>query len=348
MSMNTFDKFSVMFWEGNVMIGDTSRPLGQITTDILNLDEDDITEIEKRIKAFLTEMRGLQKQKNDSAVFPLQKKLNAAWDVIFNLPIYRDLAMDDWTSRNLFPMLLADEDKWEESFRDGSDGNQMLREFLSRLEYFAASLRNFIGQIAGMLGLYFEELKRRNASSYAEAYKCYFHDMATAGAGFSFDRQFEQSFSVQVKFTPMSHPKKSGESILAEETEFSSLSHFLYTDFYRGLISGNVPRRCHNCGRYFLLNSGYDTCYCNNIAPGETDRTCRKVGAHKKAQDLSSATPAQIEYRKVYNRLKTRRNRGKISIDEWNTAVARALKLKDRAECGEIDDADLKRLYDQF
>lgn len=348
MSMNTFDKFSVMFWEVNVMIGSTSRPLGQITTDILNFAEDHITEIEKRIKAFLTEMRGLQEQKKDSTVFTVQEKLNAVWDVIFNLPLYCNLPMDDWTSRNLFPMLLADEDKWEELFRDGSDGNQMLREFLSRLEHFAASLRNFKGQIAGMLDLYFEDLKRRNAASYAEAYKRYFHDMATAGAGFSFDRQFEQSFSVQVKFTPMRHPEKSGESILAEETEFSSLSHFLYTDFYRGLIAGNVPRRCHNCGQYFLLNSGYDTCYCNNIAPGETDKTCRKVGAHKKAQDISSATPAQIEYRKVYNRLKTRKNRGKISIDEWNTAVARALELKDRAESGKINEIELKQLYDQF
>lgn len=39
-----------------------------------------------------------------------------------------------------------------------------------------------------------------------------------------------------------------------------------------------LPRRCHNCGKYFLLTNGYNTCYCNNIAPGETERTCRKVG----------------------------------------------------------------------
>lgn len=96
------------------------------------------------------------------------------------------------------------------------------------------------------------------------------------------------------------------------------------------------------------MNRGYNTCYCNNIAPGETAKTCRKIGAHRKAQDLSGATPAQLEYRKVYNRLKTRKNRGKLDADEWNAAVARALDLKDRAERGELGDAELKPLYGKF
>jgi hypothetical protein len=96
------------------------------------------------------------------------------------------------------------------------------------------------------------------------------------------------------------------------------------------------------------LNRGYNTCYCNNIAPGEIEKTCRKVGAHRKAQELSSATPAQVEYRKVYNRLKARKNRGKISVDEWNAAVTKAFDLKDRTERGKIGDSELKRLYDRF
>ena len=64
---------------------------------------------------------------------------------------------------------------------------------------------------------------------------------------------------------------------MAEEATFGSLMDFLQTELYRSLAKGNAPRRCHNCGRYFLLTAGYNTCYCNNIAPGETARTCRKV-----------------------------------------------------------------------
>lgn len=120
-------------------------------------------------------------------------------------------------------------------------------------------------------------------------------------------------------------------------------------EFFRGLSVGNVPRRCHNCGKYFLLTAGYNTCYCNNIAPGETERTCRKVGAHRKeARDRAGRTPAQIEYDRAYNRLKQRKNRKKITIDEWNVAVAKAQGLLERSERGELADEELKQQLDKL
>ena len=85
------------------------------------------------------------------------------------------------------------------------------------------------------------------------------------------------------------------------------------------------------------------TCYCNNIAPGETERTCRKVGAHRKeAQGKANRTPAQKEYDRAYNRLKQRKNRRKISLDEWNAAVVMAQELLERSGRGELTDEELK------
>lgn len=49
----------------------------------------------------------------------------------------------------------------------------MFMEFLDKMEYFAESIRNFKGQIAGMLELYFEKLTRRNSEAYSEAYARY-------------------------------------------------------------------------------------------------------------------------------------------------------------------------------
>lgn len=349
MKANAYDQFSVLFWEGNVMLGKgASFPLGQMTTDFLNLDEQILTEIDKRVSEFSKEMRGLFKHKNSGAIIPVQEKLNAIWDVIFILPFYRDLTLDINTSRNLFPMLLEDKQKWGGAFQNGSDGNKMFMEFLDKMEYFAESICNFRGQVAGMLELYFENLTRRNSAAYAEAYARYYQDMVDAGALLFGDMPFEQDFPVKVRFIPLRLPTGKGKIMLAEEAKFSYLSHFLYTDFYRGLIVGNAPRRCHNCGRFFLLNKGYDTCYCNNIAPGETEKTCRKVGAHKKESCRAGKTPARIEYDKIYNRLKTRRARGKLSVDEWNAAVALALEYKDKAEAGKISDFELKEIYDKI
>ena len=349
MKANAYDQFSVLFWEGNVMLGEgASFPLGQMTTDFLNLDEQVLTQTDTHVRKFSKEMRALFKNKNSCIVISVQEKLNAVWDVIFALPFYRDLPLDIRAAYNLFPMLLADKQNWGEAFRDGSEVNKMFMEFLDKMEYFAESIRNFRGQIAGMLELHFESLTRRNNEAYAEAYTKYYRDMVDAGVLLFGDLPFEQGFPVKVRFTSLRHPADKGKPMMAEEAEFSYLSHFLYTDFYRGLISGNMPRRCHNCGRYFLLNKGYDICYCNNIAPGETEKTCRKIGAHKKEARKEGKTPARLEYDKIYNRLKTRRARGKLSSGEWNAAVALALEYKDKAEAGEISDFELKEIYDKM
>lgn len=130
---------------------------------------------------------------------------------------------------------------------------------------------------------------------------------------------------MEVSFVPMQGPTGHEEEIfIAEKVTFGSLTDFLRTEFYRGLALGNAPRRCHNCDRYFLLTARYNTCYCNNIAPGETERTCQKVGAHRKeAQGRANRIPAKVEYDKAYLRLKQRKLRGKISVDEGNTARER-------------------------
>jgi hypothetical protein len=343
-----FDRFSVLFGKGEMFVNGKSFPLGQCTTDILNLEDKVLNEIDRRINAFMPLAATLLQEKTNSAACSAQEKLNAVWNFIFTLPLYRELSMDLETSHQLLPLMFSDQTKWSEVLDENSEGHAMFEQFLNGLEHFTESIRNFRGQIAGILELYLEPLKRKSIDAYALAYAQYFTDMEAAGALFA-AQEFEQSFPVQVKFIPMAHPTESGKVILAEKAEFSYLSHFLYTDFYRGLMAGNAPRRCHNCGKYFLLTEGYNTCYCNNLAPGETERTCRKVGAHRKeAKERASATPAQREYAKAYNRLKIRKHRGKISVDDWNTAVARAQELKEQAERGELGDEELRRQLEEL
>lgn len=340
---NSFDCFSVLFGKGEVFVNGKAFPLGQCSTDILNLDSTVLTELDRRIGKVMPAVKKLFLEKIDSAAHSAQELLNAVWDLVFTMPLYRDLKMDMFTSYNLFPLLLADEGKWNEVLDAKSEGHAMFQKLLDGLEYFPESIRTFQGQLSGMLDFYFEPLTHRNVDAYANAYARYFSEMRAVEGVFG-DGPFAQSFPAEIQFVPMAHPAEGGKALLAEKAVFSYLTHFLYTDFYRGLIAGNAPRRCHNCGTYFLLTAGYNTCYCNNLAPGETDRTCRKVGAHKKeAQGRVAATPAQKEYAKAYNRLKARKQRGKISVDEWNAIVAKAQDLKEQTERGELSDEELRR-----
>jgi len=56
----------------------------------------------------------------------------------------------------------------------------------------------------------------------------------------------------------------------------------------------------------------------------------------------------RLEYKRVYNRLKTRRARGKLSTEDWNATVALALWYKDKAEAGGNSDFELNEIYDKM
>lgn len=339
----TIDEFTVFFYGGHVYVGGKEYPIGQCSVDIMNLDEPILSEIDRRAKICVSKAIELLTEKTDSAATLAQERLNAVWDIVFTLPVFRDLKMDKEVNYHTFERLMADSEKWAQVQNPNSEGRAMYQGMLVELACFAEHLRNFRGQISGMAERYFEPLKRRNSSAYADAYADFCGQMTSLSA-WLLNEDFEQSFPMQVSFVPMMHPTEKDKIIIAEKAVFNSLTDFLKVEFYRGLAMGNAPRRCHNCGRYFLLTAGYNTCYCNGIAPGETERTCRKVGAHRKeAQGKENRTPAQKEYDRAYNRLKTRKQRGKISTGEWNAAVAEAQELVARSERGELTDEELKR-----
>ena len=340
----TYDQFTVFFYGDKVFVGGREYPIGQCCVDILNLDEAVLDEIDQRVREFVPLAMDLLKEKTDSAAALAQKRLNAVWELIFALPVYRDLKMDEPCNYHTFQRLMADKEKWAQVQDVTSAGYAKYQGMLMELICFAEGLRGFRQLIDMMAGKCLEPLKRRNSSAYAEAYSYFYMQMFSAGVQV-FGDDFEQGIPMEVSFVPMMHPAEEGKVFIAEKATFNSLTDFLRTEFYRGLAKGNAPRRCHNCGRYFLLTSGHNVCFCNNIAPGETKRTCRKVGAHRKeAQGKENHTPAQKEYDKTYNRLKARKQRGKISKDEWNSAVAKAQDLLERSERGELSDEELKWL----
>ena len=344
----TYDQFTVFFYEGNVFLGGKKYSIGQCCVDMVNLDESVLNEISQRVDAFIPAALALLKEKTDSAAALAQEKLNAVWDIVFSLPVYRDLQMDEECNYHTFQRFMADEEKWKQVQDPTSEGYAMYQGMMASLVCFVDDLRRFRQQIKGMAERYFEPLRRRNSDAYADAYSCFYADMICVSAQL-LGEDFDQSFPMQVDFVPMMYPNEEDRFFIAEKATFNSLTNFLRTEFYRGLARGNAPRCCQNCGRYFLLTKGYDTCYCNNIAPDETTRTCRKVGAHRKEmREKGNRTPARVEYDRTYNRLKVRKQRKKISSDEWNAAVAKAQELVAQSGRGELTDEELKQKLDEL
>ncbi len=282
----TYDQFTVFFYGDRIFIGKKDYPIGQCCVDILNLDEAVLDEIDRRARELIPAAMGLLREKTDSAAALAQEKLNAVWELIFALPVYQDLTMDEPCNYHMFQRFIADEEKWAQVQDPTSEGHAMYQGALIGLMLFAEQLRDFRRLIDLIAEKCLEPLEHRNSFAYAEAYSDFYAQMLSAGVQV-FGDDFEQGIPMEVDFVPMMHPTEKNE----------------------------------------------------------TDRTCRKVGAHRKeAQGKEKHTPAQKEYDKTYNRLKRRKQRGKISKDEWNTAVAKAQELVERSGRGELTDENLKRL----
>jgi hypothetical protein len=355
---NTIQEFTLQFFADSVSIDGTVLPLGQVSADVLNLSDDTLINLRDKNLAFAAtvekQLWNVSIRKDAALAAAVQDKINSAFDVISTLPLYRHLDLDKKLARNLLPLMLK---KRPDEFIRLCDPKSMeasvfaglIRTYLSVADE-AVAFRTYI---SAMLDFYFERLKKRNSEHYAIGLYDFLRNVPLQQEiaktlppypGF----MFLQSRNAMIEYTTMPNPANEKEYMIAERMVFHSLGAFLHVDFFRGLMRSNAPRRCHNCGRFFLLTEGYDTRYCNNIAPGETKRTCRKVGAHRKEALRAEESLIQAEYRKVYSRLKTRKSRKKISDDEWNRQVALAQDYKEQAEKGKLSDFELRRLYEKM
>lgn len=244
----------------------------------------------------------------------------------------------------------------DEMLTPGTDRSEMLHEWLGRLTKLPESIWDFILSTQKMLMQYFDDLPARKPENYALAFGKYRYE-ATLNYRMEMDeREGDNSipepelpqflFPLQVSFKAVADA--SGKWGFAEQIEFEELTSFLHYDLCRGMAAGNIPRRCECCGHYFLAMGAYDTRYCMRIAPGEMVKTCRQVGAHRKEKQRNGTEFVRKEYQKVYNRLRGRKNRGIISVNEWNRQVAAAQGLKAQAIAGKIDDVELKRQFDKM
>ena len=348
------DRITAMFTNKKAYIGDTSYPLGQLTVDVLNLPDDALPTLLSLVKDFLTgslnQLINPEVEITKELVDETQEQWNRLIDFSMQLPVLRDLRIDVGLLKMMLPKLFSCDPKEFQYIKEPySKVSEVVDKNINSWIRIPRGLVAFQRHVVAYAMTYAEWLKSHNPEGYAAAYYDFITDKEVQlffeEGTLNFLSAPSQRHTVNIEFTTMPDPKDPMHYQLAERFEFSSLDAFLHVDFFRGLMAGRAPRRCHNCGKFFLLENGYNICYCTNVAPGETERTCRQVGAHKKSAEKQGKTMAQVEYQKLYNRLKGRKNRKKISEDEWNEQVAWAQEMKEKAEKGEISEWDLKEMF---
>jgi hypothetical protein len=111
-------------------------------------------------------------------------------------------------------------------------------------------------------------------------------------------------------------------------------------------MQGIQVRHGDRWGALYRAGVRAELSYCNNQPGPRRDVANLPQGGRTQKKKRRNASPQllpQKEYAKTYNRLKARKQRGKITTDEWNTAVVKAQDLKDQADRGELSDEELRR-----
>lgn len=129
---------------------------------------------------------------------------------------------------------------------------------------------------------------------------------------------------------------ENGQLRFALSCTFERLRDFLYVDFFRGLERSHLPRRCDNCGRWFLLAGGKYSCYCGLPLPGTPGKTCRDIGAKKRYGSKCRTDPVWLTYNRAYKAHYARCARGKMSAEDFERWSRYAASLRTQAASGEL------------
>ena len=107
---------------------------------------------------------------------------------------------------------------------------------------------------------------------------------------------------------------------IVEKMYFDRLLDFVYVEFMKGLQKGFVPKRCANCGRWFLQTPGATFAYCAGPAPEDPGKTCREIGAASSFKDKVANNEVwqvqQRAYKKYYART-MRKDMTKAEFEAW-------------------------------
>ncbi len=138
--------------------------------------------------------------------------------------------------------------------------------------------------------------------------------------------------------------QEDGKERLCEAYTFDRLGAFLYVDFFRGLNRCYLPKRCENCGQYFLLPAGKYSNYCKRPLQNDPDKTCRDIGARKRYDDKCKTDPIWLAYNRAYKAHYARYLKKKMTTAQFDQWSRYAVELREQAEKETLTQAEYERL----
>ena len=123
-----------------------------------------------------------------------------------------------------------------------------------------------------------------------------------------------------------------GHHELVEKLYFDQLIDFVYMELMRGLQRGFVPKRCANCGRWFLQTPGASYNYCDRSAPNSGEgKTCREVGSAKSFRAKVLNNEIWAIHQRAYKKYFARTKKGTMTKPDFLAWETESEQLRDEA-----------------
>ena len=118
---------------------------------------------------------------------------------------------------------------------------------------------------------------------------------------------------------------------IVEKMYFDRLLDFVYVELMKGLQKGFVPKRCANCGRWFLQMPGMTYAYCGEPVPGQDGKTCREIGATSSFRSKVQNNDVWKAHQRAYKKYFARTRKGTMSKGVFEVWSRKMETLRDDA-----------------
>ena len=284
------------------------QPYGTVLTEILNLD---VTPFQKLLDRLNTAVHEKNYDDAPRAYMDMQKGFGS-------LPLYRlylmdfryfgDMKIEEFVgeeAREAFAKYVINEEREIPSFMQ-----QQIKDIQLIQERYAWFLDRVFANAV------FEKKKGQRKESLAQLIYSSGYEAFVSGVSLGKDPEVDAPL-VRAQY------RIRGERENAEVVEkmyFDRLLDFVYVEFMKGLQRGFVPKRCANCGRWFLQTPGATFSYCAGPAPEDPGKTCREIGAASSFKDKVANNEVwqvqQRAYKKYYART-MRKDMTKAEFEAW-------------------------------
>ena len=338
----SLNKFSAVFHHKNIYLQnlDKSYPLGSFATGAINFI------IDLKMKDLQPLIRQLYK---DYQQLYLHNTEPLSLEVIHNFE-HQIKAIDT----HLEPLTVF-KDKLNKKHPFGFEIIQDTMNQVDSLEETIASIIASYIEVCDALIAFYEQIydfskdwitkgSKKNGHDYSLAYEDYFYGgyfefNATKKRNTILPRSLSQFLDIKTLFAATEIPEYD-KPLFSEIILFNSYLDLLQYDYFRALQNEYTVRVCRNCKRAFLNTTKHHTIYCDQIAPNETTKTCRQVGALNIEKEKIENSPIHQLYLRCYKKISARYRRNTITQDEYNKLIAKASKLKEDALEGLIEVTD--------